>query len=184
MKSEGSENRNWWSTVPGTITAIATFISAVGGLIVILNTNGCLKSEENIQVPVKTEPVVNYDSIATALATQWVEDIKTKNLDELVANSSVPYYADNSILTSLSELRAIFDTLTSSDKSFPALTDLRVYKASELKAKGIDFSHDKFFIHLNLDTDPYVALLGFKGEYVELVFRKTGRTLKIAGFWD
>jgi hypothetical protein len=184
MKSEGSENRNWWSTVPGTITAFATLITAVGGLIVILNTNGCLKSEKNEQVPIKTETVINYDSIATALATQWVEDMKTRNLDELVTNSSVPYYADHSILTSLAKVRDYFDTITSGGSPLRDLTSLKVYKASVLQAKGFDTSSDKIFKNLNLEADPYVAVLGFSGEYTELVFRRTGKTLKIAGFWN
>jgi hypothetical protein len=198
MKSDGDENKNWWSSVPGALTAFATLITAIGGFIVILNTNGCLKSDNNEQIAhktgpdtlkpqttiIKTEPVINYDSIAVAIASQWLNNIKNKNLDDMTAISSVPYYADHSVLTSLSEVRDLFGRLTSSDKTFPDLTDLKIYKASDLKNKGIDFSNDRFYQHLNLEADPYIALLGFNGEYTELVFRKSGKTLKIAGFWD
>jgi hypothetical protein len=47
MTEENSQNRNalgdWLKTLPGIITSIATLITAIAGLIVILNSNGCFK---------------------------------------------------------------------------------------------------------------------------------------------
>jgi hypothetical protein len=45
MKSTKGDTQSWWATFPGVITAIATLITALGGLIVILNTNGCFKEK-------------------------------------------------------------------------------------------------------------------------------------------
>lgn len=43
MVGEEVRNQNWWSTLPGIITGTATLITAIGGLIVILNANEHLK---------------------------------------------------------------------------------------------------------------------------------------------
>lgn len=54
-----SEKNNWWATLPGILTSMATLITAIGGLLVILNVNGYSsrspdKSKENNFV--KTTP--------------------------------------------------------------------------------------------------------------------------------
>jgi len=43
MRNDEEKSQSWWSTVPGTITAIATLITAIGGLIVILQSLGVFK---------------------------------------------------------------------------------------------------------------------------------------------
>jgi hypothetical protein len=40
MRNGEGQSQSWWSTIPGTITAIATLITAIGGLIIILNSMG------------------------------------------------------------------------------------------------------------------------------------------------
>jgi len=37
---------NWWSTLPGILTGVATLITATGSFIVILNTAGCFKEHD------------------------------------------------------------------------------------------------------------------------------------------
>ena len=34
------DHKSWWATLPGIITSLATLITAIGGLLVILNANG------------------------------------------------------------------------------------------------------------------------------------------------
>ena len=125
--------------------------------------------------------------------------IKKRNVDGLVSNSSIPFYADNKILNSLSEVRESYVAMTNnfateqpqndSTKKFVEkieLVELKIYKISELKNKGYDVSGDRSIRSLNLEEDPYIALVRFNTwhDYTELVFRKTGNTLKIAGWWN
>ena len=41
-----NEGKNWWATLPGIITSMATLITAIGGLLVILNSNGYFSHAE------------------------------------------------------------------------------------------------------------------------------------------
>lgn len=199
MDSENSKSKSWWTTLPGIITAIAALITATGGLIVILNSTGCLKHEpvnpNNINEPVISTKnlnpsksiIINYDSLATAMSAQWYENTKSNNIDGLVTLVSVPFYADNQILTSLSEVREFYNKILrekGEGSTMPALTELKIYKASELRNKGFDITKDRFFQSMQFEPDPYIALLGFSGEYVEVIFRKVDQSLKIAGIWD
>lgn len=47
MENDEKKSQSWWSTVPGTITAIATLITAIGGLVVILQSMGVLSHSGN-----------------------------------------------------------------------------------------------------------------------------------------
>ena len=54
MRNE-EKKQSWWSTVPGTITAIATLITAVGGLIVILQSLGVFSNHADAgKLPVQS----------------------------------------------------------------------------------------------------------------------------------
>ena len=59
MSENNSNNQSWLSTIPGTITAIATLITAIGGLIVILHNNGCFDNTK----PAVNNTVINKDSM-------------------------------------------------------------------------------------------------------------------------
>lgn len=39
MSEIKEQNQSWWATLPGIITGIATLITAIGSLIIVLNTN-------------------------------------------------------------------------------------------------------------------------------------------------
>lgn len=46
MGNDERKSQSWWSTIPGTITAIATLVTAIGGLIVILQSLGVFKHSQ------------------------------------------------------------------------------------------------------------------------------------------
>ena len=194
------ENKSFWNTTIGTITKITALLTAITGLILAIKPYFKTDHTDTTTNPVTT--IINYDSIATDMANQWCNDLKNRNVDGLVASSSLPFYADSRILNSLPDVRASYTSITarylprvtvdsamkSPDDGIPVLFELKIYKASELKTKGYDPAHDRILGSLNLENDPYIGMLGFsysgRREYTELVFRKTGNTLKIAGWWD
>ena len=202
------QKTSFWDTTMGTITKMTALLTAITGLVLavkpFLKSGGGGSSSQVIKAPpdsIIQQPAVDYKATATAVANEWCEDLKNKNLDRLVSNSSVPFYADNKILNSLSEVRESYRSITEKmyarsipDSSgritsvVPELFELKIYKASELANKGFDITHDRLFNSLNLEDDPYVGSLAFRTngreDYVELVFRKTGNSLKIAGWWD
>ncbi|MDP4264301.1 MAG: hypothetical protein Q8941_17355 [Bacteroidota bacterium] len=193
------EKKSFWDTTTGTITKITALLTAITGLILAIKPY--FKTSHNDLIP-PAATIINYDSIATDMANQWCNDLKNRNVDGLVASSSLPFYADSRILNSLPDVRASYTSITaryipaeivdstmrSPDENIPVLFELKIYKSSELKTRGYDEAHDRILRSLNLENDPYIGMLGFsyrgRREYTELVFRKTGNTLKIAGWWD
>ena len=45
MSNNKSQNKNWWTTLPGMITAVATLITAIAGFVAIFNTHNSLKNK-------------------------------------------------------------------------------------------------------------------------------------------
>ncbi|KAA9042146.1 hypothetical protein FW778_09055 [Ginsengibacter hankyongi] len=208
--STGEKGRgSFWDSTLGTITKVTALLTAITGLILAVkpflkNNDG--GSPGNVTHGTGTDtlkppPAIDYHSLATDMANAWCSNLKSNNLDELVSNSSVPFYADNKILNSLAEVRDSYsaiaknfsrpptrDSMGNVISGAPELVELKIYKLSELKNQGFDVSHDRLFSSLNLEDDPFVGVLGFgnsgRKDYVELVFRKVGSTLKVAGWWD
>ncbi len=58
MAEDSNGKTSFWATVPGIITAIATLITAVGGLIVILNSVGFFRHDGEIASP-KTDTILS-----------------------------------------------------------------------------------------------------------------------------
>ena len=48
MVDNKEQNQSWWATLPGIITGMATLITAIGGLIVILNSNGFINNGKHV----------------------------------------------------------------------------------------------------------------------------------------
>jgi hypothetical protein len=98
--TDNNENKSWWATLPGIMTATASLITAIGGLLVILNANGYLSQKQK----------VNSD-------TQTGENIYTKTKKEekkaplIIENETVPI---NDIKTfhlkgNVGKLQAVFN---------------------------------------------------------------------------
>lgn len=47
MTNVDKDSKSWWNTLPGILTGSATLITAIGGFIVILNSNGCFNKNIN-----------------------------------------------------------------------------------------------------------------------------------------
>jgi len=206
-ETDGNEKKSFWNTTLGTITKITALLTAITALVVAIrpfinsgNDNKTGGNEIHDNTNSRPDPLPpDYSSIANTLANDWCSDLKKRNVDGLVSNSSIPFYADNKILNSLSEVRESYVAMINnfateqpqndSTKKFVEkieLVELKIYKISELKNKGYDVSGDRIIRSLNLEEDPYIALVRFNTwhDYTELVFRKTGNTLKIAGWWN
>jgi hypothetical protein len=205
-ETDAPEKKSFWNTTLGAITKITALLTAITALILAVrpfinsgkdNNSGGSSIADNTNS--KPEATVDYLSIATTLANDWCSDYKKRNIDGLVVNSSIPFYADSKILNSLSEVRQSYDETipnfaalqsqkdsTGKSEMKMEVAELKIYKISELKTKGYDVSGDRIIRSLNLEEDPYIALVRFNTwhDYTELVFRKTGNTLKIAGWWN
>ena len=48
MVDNKGQNQSWWATFPGVITGMATLITAIGGLLVILNSYGFINNKKHV----------------------------------------------------------------------------------------------------------------------------------------
>ncbi len=68
MSGEPPKSQSWWQTLPGILTAVATFITASTGLIVALNNMGVFSNEAKSASPTPTPTVVLSASPTAKLA--------------------------------------------------------------------------------------------------------------------
>jgi hypothetical protein len=78
MADNNGQNQSWWSTVPGIFTSTAALITAVGGLIVILNSNGCFKNNTKI-INVDTIPITKKDTLKVPPESSYGPPAKQNN---------------------------------------------------------------------------------------------------------
>ena len=162
-ETDASEKKSFWNTTLGAITKITALLTAITALILAVrpfinsgkdNNSGGSSIADNTNS--KPEATVDYLSIATTLANDWCSDYKKRNIDGLVVNSSIPFYADSKILNSLSEVRQSYDETipnfaalqsqkdsTGKSEMKMEVAELKIYKISELKTKGYDVSGDR-----------------------------------------
>lgn len=127
-------------------------------------------------------------------ATQWQNDIRSGNVDDLMSNSSLPFMFDQSLVTSLSDLKEKYISTTTYLKNSPRPELLlTIYKLSELQNAGNGLSDrygraQRYRDNLNLENDPDLGVFAFskgnKYKYSIFFFRKIGDAIKIAGFAD
>jgi hypothetical protein len=96
--AENIENKNWWTTLPGIITALATLITAIGGLLVILNSNGYLSHKKEADSNSKTENAAsdakvdkNKMPVVSEKETATISNIKTSTLKGNVGKLQVVF---------------------------------------------------------------------------------------------
>ena len=57
--SEEPKSKGWWKTVPGILTAFATFLTAITGLIVVINDVGGKAEESALVIEPNTEEEIS-----------------------------------------------------------------------------------------------------------------------------
>ena len=103
MSNGDKESKSWWSTVPGTITAIATLITAVGGLIIILRSVGVFSPDKSAATTQNT--FQNTDTNKVTTSQQPIQQTSTIHLESTLIlrypysydlDAGVPYNTENS----------------------------------------------------------------------------------------
>lgn len=128
----------------------------------------------------------DYYQEAEKLANDFMNAIKTKNAEAIVAISSTPFYSDNKILTSSEEIRNSFQAMMDArgaGEAFPAITSIKVKKVAQWKKEGL-ITSDRILDNMHITDDDYYAAVFFGQEAVAVAFRFVNKQLKVAGFWD
>ena len=104
MSNGDKESKSWWSTVPGTITSIATLITAVGGLIIILRSVGVFRPADSSSTTQNTFQNTDTNKVI-ATPQQPVQQTSTIHLESTLIlrypysydlDAGVPYNTENS----------------------------------------------------------------------------------------
>lgn len=95
--AEDNNGKNWWTTLPGIITSTATLVTAIGGLIAILNSNGYFNKTEDKKQPdsadVKETGTVSKPETAviTPVAVNHAEPSVKNETTDVAENNIRPY---------------------------------------------------------------------------------------------
>jgi hypothetical protein len=112
--AENQENKGWWQTIPGMLTAVAGVISALTGFIVALHQIGVFGSDNKEQSRFEASMPQSPDQVAGKPAHSTVNTLKLRNvgidfsvpeadLAKWLSNSDTPYPAISAALLDLLE---------------------------------------------------------------------------------
>jgi len=99
MQNQNSEQKSWWSTLPGMITAFAGIITAITGLILALNQVGFFNKSEEKNKEALTMPASKNNGTEKAtsvenksVATPGAKNIEVKfSMNSIKVNSELEY---------------------------------------------------------------------------------------------
>ena len=111
-------SKNWWSTLPGVITAIAGTLTAITGLIIALDQIGFFKSHPN-RLPTSQQQQSSTDSTTTKSEVVKKEDAGNGSPKEITIDKKRVHLSSGSNKIRLDILRA---TLESYDPQNSLLT--------------------------------------------------------------
>jgi|SRR5882724_423935 len=130
--------------------------------------------------PSQPPKVIKYDSIASALVTNWFSALDNSDIDYLVSASEAPFYFHHDFLLTTSQIRDFYRTFLESKKSMGEVGIFKVGTIARFKADGLTGKYLDI-TRLNLNDDDYFVQLGQTSREGGLVFifKKTRETLKL-----
>lgn len=184
-----TDKKSFWHTIPGFITAAAGIITALTGLFVALNsskTSSATNGPNTEQVAHNPQQPQITLAVAEKLTTDFINAVKTKNVDEIMSLVSVPFFNDHNIETDLIEIRQKFQSnlQEKGNQSLPEIKSIKVKTVKEWKNEGRLDNHDRILNSLNIGDDDFYAAVEFPHDVLAVAFRKVDNKLKIAGIWD
>lgn len=128
---------------------------------------------------------------AEKVTAQWFESWQRGDVDVLVKLSSVPFFLDNEILISVSDVRDRYQALVQNKKGVGKfrVDNIKSGTIAEYKRLGYVTTSDRLLSHMQLTDDDIVVLLAvstnnLEGEGIGFYFRRLGDKVEMAGFWD
>jgi len=121
--SNNNEEKSFWSTLPGILTGIAAILTAIGGLIIALNAAGIISiSPDATPTPTPPSAILTpsptstpnkeaYLRNAEKLTGDWFVAFQNINIDALVKLADTPFFFDQEILLSTSDVREKYQLL-------------------------------------------------------------------------
>lgn len=130
---------------------------------------------------------------AEKLTAAWFSAWKKQDVEALVSAASPPFFFDNEILLSISDIRAKYGQIFSSrrprDESL-TIHQMKVGLVSEFKKQGlVSSSRDRVLSNMRINDDDIAVILvlsteSLKNEGIIFFFRTSGSKLEMAGWWD
>jgi hypothetical protein len=132
--------------------------------------------------PLSTEQALTR---AEEMTAKWLTAWAERDIDGLMALTGTPFYFDQSVLISTTEIRAKYaaalqEKATDSIK----LDGIKASEVGELKLKGMLNDRDRILSNLRINDNDVAVIVMASGEGVIYFFRRVEGTLKMVGFWD
>lgn len=124
-------------------------------------------------------------TLAEEMTAKWWTAWEQRDIDALMALSGTPFYFDQGVIMSPAEIRAKY---TEAMQDGPAesmhFDSIKASEVGELKQQGLLDGRDRILSNMRINDDDIAVILMIQGEGVIYFFRRSGSTLKMAGFWD
>ena len=122
---------------------------------------------------------------AEKVTARWVEAWQAGDVTTLVELSIPPFFLDNEILISVSDVRSKYQVGAQEPKGGQFTID-RIMSGSiaEYKRLGYVNTNDRLLSRMQLSDDALVVILIVSGEGIGFYFRRLGDRVEMAGFWD
>ncbi|NIS54654.1 hypothetical protein GWN42_22720 [candidate division KSB1 bacterium] len=141
-----------------------------------------LKTRENHEIR-----LVSAKREAEKLTAEWFEAFEAGNVDTLVRLSRPPFFFDNEILMSESDINIRYRTTAerSGDRESTRVDRIMSGTIREFKDLGyIDEARDRMMGRMKLNENDIAVFLVMKGEGIGFYFRRREEGVEMVGFWD
>jgi hypothetical protein len=174
----------------GLVTLLVALLSRPAPVKPEASTVSAFQSNQATTQPGTLEP---QDAAADVekLVSKWLAAWICGRPDEFVALASEPFYFDQKVVLTKTDLRSAYESLRREKGDTwrkLEVQSIKVQTARELQSSGHDLSKDRIFGSLNLTLDAYTAAVSIKyqgrTEGMLVVVRRAGDRYEVVGVWD
>ena len=124
-------------------------------------------------------------TLAEEMTAQWLTAWDQQDLEGLMALTGAPFYFDQGVLMSPTDIRAKYaEGLDNTSSGSIRYDSIRASEVGELKQQGMLDRRDRILSNMRINDNDVAVIVMVQGEGIIYFFRRTGSTLKMAGFWD
>jgi hypothetical protein len=124
---------------------------------------------------------------AEAIGVEYVTALLRLDVDTLTARASVPFFLDDRVLLSKSDIRKRYEDQFRSARSNDDdvnIISVKTKTLGEWKDEGFDPSRDRLLKSITLADDNYIVVVTTPHDGIGIFTRQVGGDLTVAGFWD
>jgi len=171
------------------ITIAIIGVVGVIGAALITNWDKIFSQQDEV-IPANQITVEEACREAEQITARYFDAFISGDIDVLMELSKIPFYYDNEVILSMSDLRVRYqNTSQEIDENQITIDGIMSGTIADYKQKGFDLGGDRLLSSIKLtDKDIIVALTvsteSLSGEGIGFYFRLLKDKVELAGFWD